>query len=199
MKLRQLETKLQQVPGFDCPKIKYEQYTTPASLASICIFTAENTYQDVAEKIIIDLGCGTGMLGIAAYLMEAYLVIGIDIDSDSITLCRRNFIDITEKIPELIIGNVLSNFLRNSISDTALINPPFGTKNNMGTDLSFVEKALYLSDTVYSFHKSSTREYLIRKLKCQVIAQTKYELFNTYKFHKKEKVVIDVDIIRLEK
>lgn len=38
------------------------------------------------------------------------------------------------------------------------MNPPFGTKNNEGIDMKFLETALKLSNNaVYSLHKTSTR------------------------------------------
>lgn len=42
--------------------------------------------------------------------------------------------------------------------DTVLMNPPFGTKNNAGVDMKFLQMGIRLScGSVYSLHKSSTR------------------------------------------
>lgn len=42
--------------------------------------------------------------------------------------------------------------------DTIVTNPPFGTKNNCGIDMLFVQTGISMaSGAVYSFHKSSTR------------------------------------------
>lgn len=42
--------------------------------------------------------------------------------------------------------------------DTVIMNPPFGTKNNAGIDMEFLEVAVRLAKTaVYSLHKTSTR------------------------------------------
>lgn len=42
--------------------------------------------------------------------------------------------------------------------DTIVTNPPFGTKNNVGMDMRFVETGIHLAtNAVYSLHKSSTR------------------------------------------
>lgn len=42
--------------------------------------------------------------------------------------------------------------------DTVLMNPPFGTKHNAGTDMKFLDTAFKISNkAVYSLHKTSTR------------------------------------------
>jgi len=84
------------------------------------------------------------------------------------------------------------------------MNPPFGTKNNAGIDIKFLEAAIKLSsNTVYSLHKSSTRDYVLSKAtqlgaRGTVIAELKYDLPRAYKFHKKASIDIQVDFIRFE-
>lgn len=86
--------------------------------------------------------------------------------------------------------------------DTVIMNPPFGTKNNAGVDMKFLEAAIQLStNTVYSLHKSSTRDYVLSKAaqlgaKGTVVAELRYDLPKAYKFHKKASVDIQVDFIR---
>ena len=85
------------------------------------------------------------------------------------------------------------------------MNPPFGTKHNKGIDIKFLDIASKMSkNAIYSLHKSSTRTYVLQKgtqlgLKCEVLAELKYDLPNTYKFHKKKCVDINVDFIRFSK
>lgn len=89
--------------------------------------------------------------------------------------------------------------------DTILMNPPFGTKNNKGIDLNFVKAAMNLKpQAIYSLHKSSTRDFLTRKIakldptySVEVLAQMRYDLENTYKFHKKKSVDIEIDLLRI--
>lgn len=86
--------------------------------------------------------------------------------------------------------------------DTVLLNPPFGTKHNQGADLEFVMVALEMSHgPVYSLHKTSTRAHIFKTaarwgVKVQVLAQLHYNLPNTYRFHKKKSVDIEVDFVR---
>lgn len=87
--------------------------------------------------------------------------------------------------------------------DTVLTNPPFGTKHNAGIDVTFLKTAIRLaSKAVYSFHKSSTSAYLIKTVQSwgyevKVVAQMKFDIPKMYKFHKKDEVDVEVDLIRV--
>lgn len=217
MKLKELEQWLSQLKGFETPKIKYEQYATDAHLAARMLHVADASFGDVEGKMVLDLGCGCGILSIGSMLLGSAANVGIDIDPDALELCKENIDNTFEEdempVLTLINGSVLdlsrSPFLRpDLLFDTVLLNPPFGTKDNAGIDMLFLHQAIRLTKpggAVYSMHKSSTREYILRKAKdtwgvkeVQVIAQLKFDLPATYKFHKKDKVTIDVDLLRLQ-
>ena len=76
MKKRELEIILENLRGFESPKIQLEQYVTPPSLAA---FIAVNARLHGDLTTVFDLGCGTGVLAIATSLLGAYSV-GFDID-----------------------------------------------------------------------------------------------------------------------
>ncbi len=86
---------------------------------------------------------------------------------------------------------------------TVMTNPPFGTKHNTGIDVTFLKTAIRLATkAVYSFHKSSTSSYLIRTInswgyEAEVVAQMKFDIPKMYKFHKKDEVDVEVDLIRV--
>lgn len=88
--------------------------------------------------------------------------------------------------------------------DTVLMNPPFGTKKNAGLDVKFLENGIKLArNAVYSLHKSSTRDYIKKKgldmkTKPEVVAQLRYNIDASYKFHKKQSVDVEVDFWRFE-
>lgn len=88
--------------------------------------------------------------------------------------------------------------------DTVVMNPPFGTKHNAGMDIKFLMAGINLArNVVYSLHKSSTRDYIKKrahelKIKAEVIAELRYNLESTYKFHKKNTVDIEVDCWRFD-
>lgn len=53
------------------PKRELEQYVTSSHLASRMIFTASTQFDDIDEKVILDLGCGCAALSIACVMMGA--------------------------------------------------------------------------------------------------------------------------------
>ncbi|CAB4397611.1 unnamed protein product [Rhizophagus irregularis] len=66
MRLKNLESELQVVVGFDKPKIQLEQYCTTPHLAARMLYTAHTVYDDIESKVIADLGCGCGILRIVS-------------------------------------------------------------------------------------------------------------------------------------
>ena len=207
MKLRELEGILTNVKPFKTPKLHLEQYATDAHIAAHMIYLAATSFDDIGEKQIIDLGCGCGMLSLGALVMGANAILGVDIDEDALKQCKENMreLEVEEQDGiELLCVSVfdLPRILKSRKFDTALLNPPFGTKDNVGMDVAFLETALRLANIVYSMHKSSTREYLVRKAATYgatvtVLAQMKFLIQKQFKFHKQEKVY--VDLLRLEK
>ncbi|RKP34370.1 S-adenosyl-L-methionine-dependent methyltransferase [Dimargaris cristalligena] len=193
MKLKALESYLQEVEVFDQPKVQFEQYPTSAHLAARIIYTAENTYGDIRGQAVADLGCGCGMLSIAAGMLEAGYLCGLDIDPDALAIAQTNLDEF-----EIAMDFVLA-------FDTVLMNPPFGTKpGNRGIDMVFLQTAIHLArGAVYSLHKSSTRDFIMKKAeswgaKGQVLAQLQFDVPQMYKFHKKQSVDIEVDLWRFE-
>eukprot|EP00249_Psilotum_nudum_P007256 c20431_g2_i4 orf=138-632(+) len=69
MKLKQLEGSLSRLRQFQSPKVDLEQYLTRPHIASRMLFMAENSFGDIDGKLVADLGCGCGTLGLAASLL----------------------------------------------------------------------------------------------------------------------------------
>lgn len=99
--------------------------------------------------------------------MEADYVLGIDIDSDALDLCKENLSHILDEDDspsnyDLLQADVTNLPLMQRFHksfDTVITNPPFGTKNNKGIDVTFLRTALDIAtDSVYSLHKTSTRK-----------------------------------------
>ena len=207
MKLKQLEVELQKIEPFLNPKIEFEQYRTTAHLAAHMLFTADS-FEDIEDKTVLDLGVGCGMLTIGSIMMGAGANIGIDIDTEALEQTRSNLDDVGAEC-KLIQGNVQELLAKNDeeilhlIADTVVMNPPFGTKTK-GADMDFLRFAARVAKkAIYSLHKTSTRDHVLRVgeslgLKGRVIAELEYDLPNTYKFHKKKNVVIQVDFIRFQ-
>lgn len=109
----------------------------------------------------------------------------------------------TTEARQLILSDDDGLPLLSNCADTVLTNPPFGTKANAGMDLRFLRTATRLSRrAVYSFHKTSTRDFLIRQveswgMEIRVVAEMRFDLPQTYKFHKNKSVDVQVDLIRV--
>jgi putative methylase len=69
--------------------VHLEQYPTGAHLAA-CVLHAAAERDDVDGRVVVDLGVGGGVLGIAASMMGAKRVVGVDVDPAAIELAREN-------------------------------------------------------------------------------------------------------------
>ena len=210
MKRKELEQHLQDLDGFSKPKILLEQYETRAHIAACMLHTIESAYGDLGQKTVLDLGCGCSILGIGALLMGSSYVLGVDVDEEALQISNSNISQFELTEIDLIQCDVkeLPQMLEGKLKfDTVIMNPPFGTKHNKGLDSLFVEIGLQcLSEkgALYSLHKSSTRDFFHRKasgwkVEARVLAELRYDLPATYKFHNKSSVDIEVDFWRFEK
>lgn len=213
MKLKNIEMMLESIQGFENPKIKLEQYETGFHIGARMLFTM-NSYDDIEEMSILDLGTGCGRLGIGCAFMQASYVLGVDVDQDALKQCSSNVLNLQEEENEPCLNNfdtVLADVCNdlywdrtNKMFDIVVMNPPFGTKQNKGIDMVFLKRAIDSSTkAVYSLHKSSTRDHVLKKardfgVQGEVLAQLRYDLPNTYKFHKKQSKDIEVDFLRFE-
>uniref|UniRef100_A0A2K6N804 Methyltransferase-like protein 5 n=1 Tax=Rhinopithecus roxellana TaxID=61622 RepID=A0A2K6N804_RHIRO len=136
LRLKELESRLQQVDGFEKPKLLLEQYPTRPHIAACMLYTIHNTYDDIENKVVADLGCGCGVLSIGTAMLGAGLCVGFDIDEDALEIFNRNVEEFELTNIDMVQCDVcvLSNRMSKSF-DTVIMNPPFGTKNNKGTDM----------------------------------------------------------------
>lgn len=143
MKVKQLESKLQSVSPFTTPQLQYEQYCTPPYLAACMISTAATTYDDIEDCAILDLGCGTGMLGIGSGLMGGGVVVGVEVDVRAIHAAQQNAAAMNVSM-EFVNHDILQSDMGSMKNrfDTVIMNPPYGTKSNAGIDCVFIQKAL---------------------------------------------------------
>jgi putative methylase len=66
---RDLERALSQIETHPTPKAYLEQYTTPSNVAAETLYLAAYVHDDIIDKTVIELGCGTGRLAIGAALL----------------------------------------------------------------------------------------------------------------------------------
>ena len=196
-KKKHLEMAIQNVPSHPNPKVDLEQYSTPAVIASDLLWNAYSL-DDIVDKKVMDLGCGTGIFAIASMLLGATSAVGVDIDKESIDLASSYCGDV-----EFICGDVCD--LENDFDvDTIFQNPPFGSQKNAkkGADLKFINKAIELSpEVLYSFHMASTEEFLIsyfekNDLEITHIFRYNFPIPKIYEFHTKESANVEIIVIR---
>lgn len=204
MRLKELESHLQDVDVFNEPKILLEQYPTTPHIAACMLHTIHSHYEDLEGKIVADLGCGCGVLSIGAVMMGSSYVLGVDIDDDALNICKTNVEEFEIDNIDLVQQDITtaSGDVSRLKVDTVVMNPPFGTKHNQGIDMAFLKTALGIAEnSVYSLHKTSTREHIQKKaadwgVDHEVVAELRFDLSNTYKFHKIQTKDIQVDFIR---
>jgi putative methylase len=171
-------------------------------VAADTLHLAAYVYDDIIDKTVMELGCGTARLAIGAALLEAKQVYGVDLDRAAVKVAQKNAhkLGVKEKTNWIVadIGVVEGAF------DTVLQNPPFGVQRRRA-DRQFLIKSLELSSTVYSFHKSgdSNRAFIKRFIeehggKITNIFPLKMEIPWMFKFHTKKKRTIEVDLYRIE-
>lgn len=196
MKKKDLEMELQRVSDFDGPDASLEQYMTPATMASDILFEAYRN-GDVEGMKVVDLGCGTGMFSIGSWMLGASEVIGFDISEKAL--------EVAEKNREMFGADI--RFVRSDIldvnegADTIFMNPPFGCQNR-NADRPFLDRAMELSECVYSIHMADTLDFVKsycskrgRELSSYKIY--KYEIPHTFSFHKKTKKTVDVAVVNI--
>lgn len=94
IQLRRLEEYLQQLDGFENPKILLEQYSTSAHIASRMLYCAQSQFEDIEGRTVGDLGCGCGALSLGSLMLGANHVVGFEIDCDALDIQSKNCSDL---------------------------------------------------------------------------------------------------------
>jgi len=199
---RDLELALSQIEANPMPNAYLEQYTTPSTVAAEALYLAAYVYDDIIDKTVVELGCGTARLAIGAALLGAKEVFGVDLDRAAVRVAQKNAE--TMGVKEKTHWIVADISVVNGAFDTVLQNPPFGVQRKRA-DRRFIAKSLELSGAIYSFHKGgdSNREFIKRFIeehggKVTNIFPVTMEIPRMFKFHTKKKKSIQVDLYRIE-
>lgn len=197
MKKVQLERILQSLEPVLAPRADIEQYPTPAGIAAEVAFIAL-AKGDLADRKVLDLGCGNGVLAIAAKLLGAREALGVDVDPRAIEVSRRNaqraHADVEWRCAD--VTDVDGAF------DTVLMNPPFGSQAKHA-DLPFLGQALSRAQVVYSFHNAVTEAFLKRRIEAEGARITdrlvyEFPLPKTFAFQRSEVRRMPVLFLRVE-
>ena len=199
MKKKELEIMLQKVPSPNRPILRLEQYMTPANISADIIFIAHQ-FGDIENKTVIDLGCGTGIFSVGAYIAGAKKVTGVDIDKESIAIAtsyaKKSNMDIEFLVCD--VKDIQTN------CNTVVMNPPFGAqKSNEKADRKFIEKGFEIAEVIYSLHLKKTIPFLekmINSLGGYITYWKEYEfpIKWMFRFHNKEIVNYNVTLLKID-
>ena len=166
MRKRDLEIRLQSVRNFEDPDPSLEQYMTPATIAADILYTAYGN-GDIEGLKVVDLGCGTGMFSIGAWMLGAGMVVGYDVSESALRVARSN--------AECQNRNADRAFLDKAMECSECV-----YSIHMAETLEFVE----------GFCRDRGRTVTWRKT-------YKYEIPHTFSFHKKAKMSVDVAVVNI--
>lgn len=196
MKKKELEILLEKLADLSDPDAEKEQYSTPATVASELLhFAFMNA--DIEDRTVYDLGCGNGILGIGAKLLGAKYVVGIDNDLRAIEVARAN----SERMGVVVDFYSCDVQEVEGKTDTVVMNPPFGAqRENRHADRIFLQKAFELAHVVYTILNAGSEPFLKGFLPQAAIVRfpVAFPQKRRFRFHKKDKKVIAVDIYKIE-
>ena len=193
----QLERILQSLEPVKIPSPSTEQYPTPAAIAAEVIQFALGR-SDIAGRSVVDLGCGNGVLAIAAKLSGAARVLGVDADPESVEVSRRNA-ERSEVEVEWEVADVSSVHER---FDTVLMNPPFGAQTRHA-DRPFIDAAMDLGKVVYMFLNAPSEPFVERRIETTGSRITdrleyRFPIPHLFSFHRQDVRTHEVLLYRVE-
>ncbi|WP_190303801.1 METTL5 family protein [Haladaptatus sp. R4] len=204
---RALERRLSAVSTFDQPRVELEQYPTPADLAAHLVHLAD-IHHDIAGKIVLDLGTGTGMLAIGAATRLPARVVGLDCDPTALAQARENERRVEPSASiDWLLGDATRVPLYTAESDspvTVLMNPPFGAQEgNEHADRAFLETTADIADVSYSIHNEGSVEFVesfADDADAEVTHAYRAELplSRQFEFQQRERTVLDAEVFRIE-
>lgn len=139
---RDLEQALAAVPRHAAPRPEWEQYRTPDEVAAELLLLA-HADGAIADRNVLDLGCGTGVFAIGAALLGARLATGVDVDPAAVATAQEaaRAAGVTART-WFIASDVAAWHADPGTFDTVVMNPPFGAQaGNRHADRVFLTRA----------------------------------------------------------
>ncbi len=167
---------------------------TPSEAAADLLLSAE-ARDDLVDRVVADLGAGTGRLAIGAALLGARRVLAVEEDPRALAVALRNAERAGVTI-EAVAGPV-DRF--DTVVDTVVMNPPFGAQRR-GADRPFWAAALRCARRrTYAFALAESRTFIARSCveRTVPIAETRpirWTLPLTFRHHRKPRVALAVDL-----
>src|SRR3989442_999906 len=192
-----LERILESLDPLPNPAPSAEQYPTPAGIAAEVAYLA-HAKGDIQGRSVVDLGCGNGVLAIAAKLLGAGPVAGMDSDPLAVEVAQRN----AERAQVDVAWRLADVRAIHETFDTVLMNPPFGSQKRHA-DRPFLDAALASGRVVYTFLNAKAEAYVRHRIESAAGTITDrlayaFPIPHTFAFHRDELRRIDVVLYRLE-
>jgi putative methylase len=188
---KELEIKLSKLKDYSNKHPHLEQYTTPANNASDLLWTAYMK-GDIEGKVVLDAGCGNGMLGIGALILGAKKVIFVDIDKNAVETAKENIESLGFKNYEIFNNDILDF---DKTAEIVVSNPPFGVQKS-NNDTYFIKKISQLAkEKIYLIYKGDGLKILQRELpdkNIEVIKSGELMIKSQFSFHKKDKKITKI-------
>lgn len=197
MSLGSIARELSKLERFEKPKLSLEQYPTPGEIAAQLVWSAL-LQGDIEDKNVVDLGAGTGVLGIGALLAGAAHVTFVEKDPDAIAVLLRN-LEGFDPDHYTIIEADATTFA--GTFDTAIMNPPFGAQVKHA-DKAFLLNSFRIASVTYSIHNANSKGFLTslmedEKRRMYVIDERELRLDHAFAHHTKRVVEQRVLIVQL--
>jgi len=195
MNKKQLEIELSKLKDYTNKKPSLEQYTTPSSIAASLLWRAFMN-NDIKDKVVLDAGCGNGVLGIGALLLEAKRVIFVDVDAKAIDVVKENCTDSGLTNFELINANIVDVDIK---ADIVVMNPPFGVQTPL-LDIMFLKQSVKLGSKVYLIYKSDGLKIIEKELfnyKAIILEKAKLPIKRQFSYHTKNKNNTGVILVQI--
>ncbi|MBD3254432.1 MAG: methyltransferase [Candidatus Lokiarchaeota archaeon] len=202
---------IQTTETFKSPKVELEQYAIDAACAVDIVFFAGFEFDDISNKIVFDLGAGSGRLSIISALLQSACVLSVDIDISALEILNKNIANLNLRDKIFPICTDVKNLEISkvpSIRDykiTTIMNPPFGVQKKKA-DRVFLRTAFSFSEIIYSIHLANKKVYnfianfaLDFGWKVDYVFPYKMYLEKSFPFHTKRRKEIDINVFRFTK
>ena len=198
---RTLARRLESVADFTEPSADLEQYLTPPDVAAHVLHFA-SLQGDLTDRLVVDLGTGTGMFAIGASQFDPARVVGLDVDPEALTLARANDRRVGgEPSIDWVRGDAARPPLSCS-SATVLSNPPFGAQRRHA-DRPFLETARELAAVSYTVHNEGSQSFVESFAADHDGAVTHafratFDLEHRFGFHTEASRELEAEVFRIE-
>ena len=193
------------VAGFTDPRADLEQYRTPPDLAAHLVHRAD-LEGDIQDRTVVDLGCGTGMLALAAALRGPDTVVGVDVDPGPLSTARRNErkVGSTTSVSWVRADATQVPLCPSAAETTVVMNPPFGAQSgNEHADRAFLATAAGIANVSYSLHNAGSSEFVESFVADNGGDVThafaaEFDIPHQFDFHEDDRRSIDAELYRVE-